>query len=237
MEASIEKLNTGDPTLANRYLADQMSPEEREAFEERMVTDPAVLREVELTARFKEGLSVLRESGELAKVLEPPRSHLPGLAAAAAVAVLAIALGIWRMGTGGAEPWGAASLQALVAQRQTELPLGQRYTVLRVRSAEQVDTVIELPATRQAIELRVLPDSGDANSRYRVTLSPLDDSRGRSLVLKELRPDGEGYLGVFLDSAALEAGQYRLVADQESTDDVEGRSSFLIEITPRGASP
>lgn len=239
MEATAEKISTGDPTLANRYLADQLTEDERLAFEERMVADPAVLREVELTARFKAGLASLRDSGELAKLLEPQRSSMPYLAAAAAVAVLTIGVGMWQ-GMKGDAPWGAASLQALIEQSQATLPLGERYTLLRLRSAERVDVVIELPATRQAIELRVLPDTGDAASRYRVTLSPLaaaGSGGGRTITLQDLRPDDGGYVTLFVDSAGLAPGQYRLAAEEEPAGNVANATTFLIDVRTRSTGP
>jgi hypothetical protein len=239
MEASVEPLSTGDPTLANRYLANQLTEEERLAFEERMVRDPSLLREVELTARFKAGLASLRESGELARLLEPQRSRMPYLAAAAAVAVLAIGIGIWQ-GMGHATTWGAASLQALISQSRVALPLGERYTLLRLRSAERVDAIIELPASRQAIELRVLPDTGESTSRFRVTLSRIaaaDSRGGEDITVQDLHPDQEGFVTLFVDSQGLAPGQYRLTAEDGAAGGAADATSFLIEIRARGAGP
>ena len=48
-----------DPTMASRYLADQLSDSEREAFEASLLRNPDVARELEATARMKVGLGRL----------------------------------------------------------------------------------------------------------------------------------------------------------------------------------
>jgi hypothetical protein len=48
-----------------RYLADQLTEPERDAFESYMDQDPDVIRDMEATARFKVALAILRERGLL----------------------------------------------------------------------------------------------------------------------------------------------------------------------------
>src|SRR5690606_27918771 len=114
----------------------------------------------EATARFKAGLMQLRTSGELATLLkpQPQRSFTRyALAAGVVLALLVVGIGMPRW-QGGSAPLLVASLTSLVDQRGSSLPVARTYTLLTTRSRE-ADAVIELPATRQAIELRVLPDT------------------------------------------------------------------------------
>ena len=54
-----------DRHVVARYLADQLSDQEREEFEAFCAGNPEVFGEIEATARFKAGLARLKESGEL----------------------------------------------------------------------------------------------------------------------------------------------------------------------------
>jgi hypothetical protein len=240
MATSIEALSTSDPSLAGRYLADQLSEEERLAFEERMITDPAVLREVEATARFKAGLARLRDSGELPAVLAPQRPRIGYFAAAAAIALFAIGITLLLPEGGTTDPWMTASIKALTDRHGAVLPIDRQYTLLRVRSEGGADAVIELPVVRRAIELRVLPDSGESGSTYRVTVSRVDGAAAGqgSAEVTGLVPDGEGYLALFVDSASLRAGSYRLVVEDEmASGDAAAAGTFLIDMRSAGAAP
>lgn len=239
MSASITPLRTDDPSLANRYLADQLPEAERLAFEQRMAADPAVLREVEATARFKAGLARLRESGELAEVLEPQRSRLPYLASAAAVALLAIGISLVRHEAGGPEIWVGTS-PTLASRDGSLLPAGGQYTLLRLRSEGEVDLAIELPATRQLIELRVLPDSGDAASRYRARLARLGEAGAErdAVAIGGVATDGNGYLTLFVDSDGLRPGRYQLLVEEEPAAGGPVRAeTFLIAVQAAGTDP
>src|SRR5690242_16901125 len=86
-----------DPTLAGRYLADQLSEPERGEYETLVVSDAEVVAELEATARLKVGLERLRETGELQSLLQrPSRSGVSYLLASAALVVaVVIGLGTW----------------------------------------------------------------------------------------------------------------------------------------------
>ena len=78
-----------DHHIAARYLADQLSDADREAFETYYVEHPDVLRDLEAAARMKVGLAQLREAGELdalmiARTWRPNRRFLAAAAVAAA---------------------------------------------------------------------------------------------------------------------------------------------------------
>jgi anti-sigma-K factor RskA len=232
MQASVIRLSTGDPSLAGRYLADQLSEEERRAFEERMASDPAVMRELEATARFKAGLERLRETGELQLVLASPprRAFAPyiGAIAASLIAALLVSLGVLRWNADEDVVRMAATMSALVDVAGNELPAGRVYTLLRTRAAVQ-DFVVELPASRQAIEFVVLPDTGGTQSRYRVELS--DGNGARATVLDGLQARADGFLSFFVDSAGLAPGAYRIRIDiEQPTGPAVAAGDFRVDV-------
>ena len=142
----VENKLKDDPTLASRYLADQLSEAERDAFETSLLRDPEVAQELEATARLKVGLGRLRESGELDKIVRArPFFERPAfLAAAASIGVLAIGLVFVR--------WQGATAPSVLASSASEfidvsgkaLAVGSTPPMLRLRS-EKYDAEIELP--------------------------------------------------------------------------------------------
>ena len=170
----ITSIQKNDPTVVNRYLADQLTDAERSAFEARLALDPDVLRELEATARLKAGLQKLRDTGQLDALVAEQRSRTPlFFSAAAAVAVLVLGISLLRWNADGGAPMLAASISKLVDQSGSPLPIASTYAVFRKR-ADAYDAEIELPASRQAIELRVLAvDSGRPKRQLsRVAFTP-----------------------------------------------------------------
>lgn len=228
--ASIISITRGDPTVVNRYLADQLGEAERLAFEEEMLRDPEVLKEVEATARFKAGLMQLRATGELAALQAPGTARLRlAFAAAAVLAMLVIGLGV--------QQWQGGGSRMLLAGVPDSLQIGQRYALLSTRS-DETDVVIDLPVSRQAIALRVLPDAGDAQSRYRVSLSGPGADAARASSVEGLQPGPDGFLTLYLDSARLTPGLHRMVVELESrTEAAAAIDTFTFRVRKVGAGP
>ncbi len=146
----VENKFRDDPTMAGRYLADQLSDAERDAFEASLLQNPGVAQELEATARLKVGMERLRESGELDKIVRArPFFERPGFfAAAASIGVLAIGLVFVRW-QGASEPSMLASTASeLIDASGKVLAVGSTPPMLRVRS-EKYDAEIELPVERQ----------------------------------------------------------------------------------------
>ena len=224
----ITSIKKADPSIANRYLADQLTQVEREAFEEQLVQDPAVLRELEATARFKRGLQKLRESGQLEElVADRSSAQRWWMSAAAAIAIFALTFGLlWRIES--SPPMMASTVSTLVDREGHPLSVGATYAVFRKRSTTVADAVITLPAARQAIELRVLPDS-NMQPPYGVSLmsqsAPTD--RPRLASVADLRPAEDGFVSVFIDSQQLAPGDYVVSVSGAGTD---AGTQFLIRL-------
>jgi len=203
-----------DPTLTNRYLAGQLTPDEERAYELRLTTDPQALRELEATARLKVGLA----QRELEALLYAPISRqasswlrpVPLLALAAALAVVVVGVQTWRH---------SQPTAALLASRISELPLRTGaatspalvVTVLRLRSADS-DATAALPTTAGPLQLRILPDTPSDARGFRVTLSRTN-ADGTSTDVASGGPfvaAGDGFITLYVDSARLSPGTWWL---------------------------
>jgi len=228
----VTQLLTDDPTIANRYLANQLTDAERQAFEERLVSDPSALRELEATARFKLGLRKLRETDQLEQLVAGRRWSRPAwlLNAVAAAAILVLGIGLLRLGT---EPSRmiAEDLSSLLDSDGNALPLGRTYAVMRKRNTAY-DAEIQLPALHGAIELRVIPDQEAAPGPYRVLLRSVADGSKIELARLDTRlmPRDEGYITVFADSALLAPGVYEVALITEGAGADMGQNTFLIRV-------
>jgi hypothetical protein len=224
-----------DLEKANRYLAGRLSDAECADFESQMVRDPQLVRELEAIARFKVGLEVLQERGELDAVVRGPPTFYRWLAVAAAIAVLAIGVLTFRsLVTPGEHSMLAAVPAALTDRQGNVLPSVGTFTVLRQR-VTTADAVIALPQSSGAIELRVLPESPAPADGYRVSLwqqTPGKEER-RLGAVTHLMPTTDGFLVVFMDTTALTQGEYLLVVSPTATEDRPDRGDvFRISMSP-----
>lgn len=204
-----------DPSIANRFLAHQLSDAERVLLEAQLLVNPDSVRELEATARLKVGLHKLRESGELDALLRaPPRSYRTFAFAAAAVVVIGIALAFGRLQEQ-TEPLLVAAATQLADASGRPLPVSAPYVLIRNRAAVE-STVLALPPSRQAITLRLFP-SLQARAPYRVSVSGADGKAVGSIAIASA--DDDRFVTVFIDSARLGRGDYQItVADVAGTN-------------------
>ena len=197
-----------------RYLADRLTAAEREAFEAYYLEHPDVVKEMETVARFKAGLIDLERSGELdALISGRPRLFRRGLfAAAAAVAGLAVCVTLFLQ-RGSDTPIVAASPSLLVGADRSPMTIGSTVQVFRTRSSG-ADAQIPLPTTPRAIALQVLPEFSGAS--FHAALLTNERELGRAA---GLTPNADGLVPLYVDSARLSPGLYRLVLVNEATSE------------------
>jgi hypothetical protein len=128
-----------------------------------------------------------------------------------------------------ATPILAAAVSTLVDATGNALPVARTFAVFRKR-VEAYDAVIELPASRQAIEIRVLPETVATPPSYQVTLSRLrdDETLEQVATVEDVQPGEDGFLSVFADSTGLTPGRYRLTVFGE--DSVTSPDTYLIKV-------
>jgi len=228
-----------DPTRASRYLAGQLSEAECAAYEAHFATDPDALAELEATARLKIGLQRLRRTGELSELLASPPWRSPNrtwmLAMAAGVAAAVIGISIWFPRTGSvSSPMLASTASVFKDHNGHGLSVSTTAPLFRTR-AEKYDAVIELPATRGAIRLRVLPSNPSESARYQASLARLqeDNTAAQGVTIANLQPSSDdGFVDVFADSSLLTPGRYQLILTRETGGAGSGESdTFVIKVT------
>lgn len=227
---SVTGIVTDDPTVAGRYLADQLTEAERLAFEERLLDDPQALRELEATARLKVGLHKLRRADRLETLARERHSRTPWLfGIAAVVCTLVIGIGLFRTANE-ATPTLAAQLAVLVDDNGHPLGLGPRYAVFHKRGGAH-DAVVRLPTSRRAIELRVLPDLARQAGPYRAVLhrAANADRTAFSASIAGLEPAGDGGITLFVDSGRMTPGNYELGIYDAGGDTVD---TFALGVIP-----
>jgi hypothetical protein len=223
-----------DAGLANRYLAGKLTGSELEAYERYLIEHPEAVKELEATARLKVGLANLRDSGQLDALHKGSASSSGNrttlFALAASVAVIAIAVGLWRSGSMPSEQsMLVAAAEQLLDGAGRPLNPGSSYALLRTRGTSY-DAEIVLPAEPRAIELRVRPEA--AASFYSVALSHIraDGSIPKIGNVSNLKPESDGFIRLFVDSSRLEPGLYLVVITPVGDDATVGTTSFRIKV-------
>jgi hypothetical protein len=227
-----------DPTRASRYLADQLSEAECAEYEARLTKDPETVAELEATARLKIGLHRLRQSGELSELIAgtgasgPNRTWMLAMAAGIAAVVIGVSLWFPRLHAPSV-PVLASAATGFSDRNGHGLSVLSTTPLFRTR-AERYDAVIDLPATRGAIRLRVLPSTPADSAHYQAALARItdDDSPEPAITVGSLKPSAEdGFVDVYADSSLLSPGRYRLTLTRETGGSANGESdSFVIKV-------
>ena len=192
------------------YTAGRLSDEERRMFEERLVRDPGLVREVEQSLRFQEGLRQLQAQGYVAKRAARASGLRVWLPAVAAAAVAVLAFFIW------VPPWGepAGVLRASVpagSAGTSAAAVAAQFTFVSLRGDSTPD--LQLPASG-VIEFRAAPPMRAADAAYRVTLTQRGERTAMPLgTLTKLALGADGFLHCYADAAALAPGKYVLRID------------------------
>ncbi len=157
-----------DHHIVPRYLADQLTDAEREAFEDLLSRASGDAAGNRGHRALQAGLAQLQASGELDALMKPTPWYAKGrnLSIAAIVIVIIAAAFYIRTPT---PPLIAANLSALGGPTI----VGSSHVVLRHRGSS-FDAEVTLPAANEAIELRVLPEFAAPDARYRIALTRID---------------------------------------------------------------
>ena len=208
-----------DNHVVARFLADQLSDSDREAFEAFCLANPEMFREIEATARFKVGLAKLADSRQLQPLLqEAPGSRPYWLRHAAVVAGLLV---------GGTLIYGAmvslrvpvmgATVAEVSGRFRERLPVVAVPALLNIRGTEPIEPIVTLPARPSAIEFRVLPEEEGAKS-YHAELRRIGNGSTTVATVEELEADEEHFVTFFVSSAKLVPGKYEVMVAPTAHD-------------------
>jgi hypothetical protein len=205
------------------YIVGRLSDDERRAFEDRLVRDPALAGELEASLRIREGLRQLHGQGYFARAASDRRRFRLWQPALAAAAVAGLVLFLWGhrerhdlpVLTASLESRGGATVMPLVAAR---------FTFVSMRGSSTPD--LNLPPAG-LIEILAAPVTRPTDSLYRLTLIRFHRGGIAATVnsLTDLSLGSDGYVHCFADASRLTEGTYLLRIEHEGTaaDTVEFR--------------
>ena len=197
------------------YIVGRLSDDERRAFEDRLVTDPELVRELENSLALREGLQQLRTEGYFARAASRGRSFRLWQPALAAAALAGLALFLWRQPEMTASPILQATPESAGGAHAARL-VTAHFTFVSVRGGSTPD--LDLPLAG-LIEIRAAPATRLTDSRYRVTLIRHDPGAASKPVgiLAGLPISSQGYVHCFADASRLSAGSYLLRVEPDAT--------------------
>ncbi|MBV8145970.1 MAG: hypothetical protein JO184_13280 [Gammaproteobacteria bacterium] len=207
-------------TTLEDFIVGRLSDDQQQAFEDRLLREPALVGELEQSLRLREGLRALRQQGYFAEGT-PRRSNsrlwAPVLAAAA-VAGLALFLSLSRLA--GPSPILLASPGSVAAGVGSSITAHFRFVAARGSSVPSLD----LPAAG-LIEIDVAPGTDETGHRYRMVLVHQQEGGSAKTVsrLEGLAMGADGYVHGYADASRLAPGRYiiRLEADTDTAGTAE----------------
>lgn len=218
------------------YLSGRMSDDDREAFEDRLIRDPELVRELELSLKLGTGLDDLRRSDKLRSPPPPPRRNwLIPLSIAAGLAAISLVIWTLRPRTDYA-PLLVAS-PAIVATNGAPPAIAAQFSFIETRSLAIPD--LNLPANG-LIELRARPSHQSPALLYTITLEDREPANSSLTggVLAGLKTDLDGYVRSYVEASRLHPGQYQLrVEAGAATDHVVDTFTFNFRSVNRQSSP
>ena len=218
--------------MARRYFAGQLSETEANDFESRMLENPDIAREADLTHRLRAGLGELQRSGRLEPLMHwQPASRLRvQFAAAAAVMVVIVGSVVYFTRPSPSTTILATSIEAL----RPGVSVSGTYLVAKLRSGDDSIT-IPLPRPPEAVRLNILPAMPTSTGRYRVELQETGASAGSEPLAAVAGFVGDqGLVSVLVDTSHLKAGRYVLTLTPSGRQGPSGASVYPLTFT---ASP
>lgn len=218
------------------YILGRLSDDERSAFEDRLVREPQLVRELEQSSRMREGLQQLRMQGYFRKAASRGTNFRIWLPALVAAAGAGLALFLWVHRTTEHSGVLTASLESGTAAQPKPF-VAAHLTFVSVRGGSTPD--VELPSAG-VIEIRAAPATRMTVPRYRVTLvrqgqGGTSESVG-ALASLALSPDG--YVHCYADASRLPRGSYVLRVEPDAgTPGMVEVFPFNLRAREAGASP
>jgi hypothetical protein len=215
-----------DNDVVERYLQGRLTPPEEQAFEEAYLSDSALLEELELATRLREGV---RDAGAARPPVAPRQrsrwlavagSPGYGLAASLVAAVGLAAAGALYVENGSLKSGGSPSV---AASAMRVLPL------ISVRGSSAANVI---PVPRADEWTALLLDTGFSDyDRYRAVL--LRRSDGVELVrVDDLLSTYEGFVALGLPASAVVPGEYEIRLEGGRRDWPAERAFDELSITP-----
>ncbi len=215
------------------FIVGRLSDEERRVFEDRLASEPMLVRELEQSLRMREGLRQLRTRGHLSNAATQRRRWPVWVPVLAAAASAVLAMFLWLSRTAAPAPMLSASLETRAVAGATSL-VAAHFTFVSMRGSSVPD--LELPSSG-AIEIRAEPSAPGSGQLYRMVLARQSDAGEQPVaVLNGLTVSADGYLHAYADSGRLKAGAYDLHVQADNGAPGE-TTTFPFNLRPAATDP
>lgn len=210
------------------YIAGRMTDADRQEFENQLIDDPSLARELETSLRLREGLEILRDRHKLPpQTARRRRSAMLAIGASTAAASVLLMVYLGLRHARPSSPVMAASLAVMHEHTIAPLLVSERYAFAKIRGAGELP-VLDLPANG-ALELRALTSVTDASQTFLVSLERMQGQRTvRIGAVAHLTPDAEGFVAVYVDASNLEPADYWLNVESEVDKTTAERFAFTL---------
>jgi hypothetical protein len=202
------------------FIGGRLSEDEHRAFEDRLVCDPTLVRELEQSLRMREGLQQLRTQGYFHKAAARGRRFRLWVPALAAAAGAGLAVFLWLSRVTGPSPILTPALESRAAGNAAA-SVAAHFTFVAVRGAAPD---LQLPSAG-VIEIRAAPGMRETFHRYRLTLVRQQEGGVTETVaaLSGLSVNADGYVHCYADASRLTPGSYilRLQPDNDTHGTVD----------------
>jgi hypothetical protein len=217
------------------YIAGRMTDVGRRDFENQLIDDPSLLRELETSLRLREGLELLRDRHKLpTQTASRWRSAMLGIGAAGAAASMLLIVYLGLRHARPSSPVMAASLAVMHERTTAPLSVSERYTFAKLRGGGEPG-ILGLPADG-ALELRALTSITDASQTFGISLDRIESQRTvRIGAVGHLTPDAEGFVVIYVDASNLKPADYLLNVESEADKTTAERFAFTLK--PRAQMP
>jgi hypothetical protein len=227
-------MNAGrELTTMQDFIVGRLSDAEHKAFQDRLVRDPALVRELEQSLRMREGLQHLRRQGYFRKGSSRGWSFRIWVPALAAAGCAGLALFLWLSHVTTSTSILTVSPASLAAGNLTHGTVA-RFTFVSMRGNSRPS--LDLPSAG-LIEIRAQPSMHETLHRYRVTLVRQKEGSSAEPVaaLAGLALSADGYLHCYADASRLTQGSY-LLRVQPDTGGMEEVFPFNLHAAVSGSS-
>jgi hypothetical protein len=213
------------------FIAGRLTDDEHQAFEDRLVREPQLVRELEQSLRMREGLQQLRTRGYFGKAAPRGRRFRIWVPALVAAAGAGLALFLWLSRVAGPSPILVASLESSTATGATSSVVAH-FTFVPVRGGSAPD--LDLPSAG-LIEIRAAPNTRETVNRYRATLVRQNEGAVAEPVaaLAGLALATDGYVRCYADASRLAPGSY-VLRIQPDTNTSGMAEEFPFNLRARG---
>lgn len=213
------------------FIVGRLSEAEQRAFEDRLVRDSALVRELERSLRMREGLQRLRTQGYFTNTVRGVRSSRIWVPALAAAACAGLALFLSLSPVTGPSPILVASPESPASASVRPL-VASHFTFVSVRGSSAPD--LALPAAG-LIEFRVAPSTQEGVHRYRMMLVRQEQQGTEEPVgsLAGLAVSTDGYVHCYADASRLTPGRY-LIRIQPANDTPSSAEVFPFNLRAGG---